>query len=560
MAKGEHKIAEIDAAAVEALIARTEKQLGAEDHVMLKGICESFVALQRLVRQRGTTIARLRRLVGTTSSEKSADVIKGNDAPGAGNTASDTASKDDDPTAPDAGEEEKPKTKKGHGRIKAADYPDAEHIAVTHETLAAKDPCPACDKGTLYRMKEPVQFLRIIGQPPLCAVCFDLEQLRCSACGKVFTAQPPPEAQGKKFSDTAASMMTLLRYGVGMPLNRLDQLQSWLQTPVPASTQWDVAHERVDDVRPVHQELLRLAAQGSVVHNDDTFVRILEFMGKRRAKLLRDGRLEDEERTGLFTTAVVAVSEERPIAAFFSGRKHAGENLTALLAKREAGRVAPLLMSDALERNLPEGVKVDWANCLAHGRRGIVDEIDNFPAECQHIIKELAIVFAIDARAKRKRLSVSDRLLLHQKDSRPVMDRLEIWLRALDAEKRIEPNSGMGEAVNYLLKRWRRFCRFLEVAGAPLDNNIAERALKMAIRLRNASLFYKTLNGARVGDIYMTLIHTAVLHDENPFHYLTALFANAPAVAASPAAWLPWTYRQTLAGLAVDSSGALSLH
>ena len=558
MAKGEHKIAEIDAADVEALIARAETQLRADDHALLKGICESFVALQRLVRQRGTTIARLRRLVGTTSSEKSAEVIKGNDAPGAANTASDTARKDGDLTAPDAGEEEK--QKKGHGRIKAADYPDAEHIAVTHETLVAKEPCPACDKGTLYRMKEPVQFLRIIGRPPLCAVCFDLEQLRCSACGKVFTAQPPPQAQGKKFSDTAASMMTLLRYGIGLPLNRLDHLQSWLQTPVPASTQWDVAHERVDDVRPVHTELLRLAAQGTVVHNDDTFVRILQFMGKRRAKLLRDGKLEDEERTGLFTTAIVAMSEERPIATFFSGRKHAGENLTTLFEKRGAALDPPLLMSDALERNLPEGVKVDWANCLAHGRRGVVDEIENFPTECEHIIKELSIVFAVEARAKRERLSVRERLRLHQEDSRPVMERLETWLRALDAEKRIEPNSGMGAAVNYLLKRWRRFCRFLEVAGAPLDNNITERALKMAIRHRNASLFYKTLRGAKVGDVYMTLIHTAVLHGENPFHYLTSLFTHAPAVAMSPAAWLPWTYRATLARRDANPSAEQSLH
>jgi len=101
------------------------------------------------------------------------------------------------------------------------------------------------------------------------------------------------------------------------------------------------------------------------------------------------------------------------------------------------------------------------------------------------------------------------------------MDRLEKWLKALVAEKRIEPNSGMGEALNYLLKRWDRFCRFLRVPGAPIENNICERALKMAIRHRNNSLFYKTLRGAAVGDIYMTLIHTAALHEQNPFDYLT---------------------------------------
>lgn len=554
------KITEVDAAAIAALIARAEKQLEANDHALLKGICESFVQLQKLVRQKGTTIARLRRLVGITSSEKSADVLKGNDVGEAVGEASNTASGDDDDAADADGQDKPEKKKKGHGRISAAAYPGAEHIPVAHETLCPKDCCPACAKGTLYRMKEPVQFVRIIGQAPLCAVCFDLEQLRCSACGKVFTARAPPQAQGKKFSDTAASMLALLRYGIGLPLNRLGCLQSWLQIPVPTSTQWDVAHERVEDVGPVHAELLRLAAQGSVVHNDDTFVRILQFMGKRRAELLRQGKLEHQERTGLFTTAIVAVNEQRPIAAFFSGRKHAGENLTMLFAQREAERSPPLLMSDALERNLPKHVKVDWANCLAHGRRGVVDEIENFPAECEHIIKELAIVFAVDARAKRERLSASDRLRLHQEDSRPVMDRLEAWLGALDAQKRIEPNSGMGVAINYLLKRWERFCRFLEVPGAPLDNNIAERALKMAIRHTNASLFYKTLRGAAVGDIYMTLIHTAVLHSENPFHYLTALFAHAPDVASKPAAWLPWNYRHTIATRDAISNAEQSSH
>jgi hypothetical protein len=297
---------------------------------------------------------------------------------------------------------------------------------------------------------------------------------------------------------------------------------------------------------------LKLAAQGTVLHNDDTFVRILELMGKRRSDLFKQGALDDPERTGLFTTAVVSLSQGRPIAAFFTGRKHAGENTAALCEQRAPDLPPPLLMSDALERNLPKDLAVIWANCLAHGRRGIVDEIENFPPECEHILEELALVFAVDARAKKERLSDGERLALHQKESSPIMDRLQKWLTTLAAEKRIEPNSGMGQALNYLLKRWDRFCRFLQVPGAPLDNNICERALKMAIRHRNNSLFYKTLRGAKVGDIYMTLIHTTALYRENPFEYLTALQQNARAVAASPGDWLPWTFRDALAGRATN--------
>ncbi len=88
---------------------------------------------------------------------------------------------------------------------------------------------------------------------------------------------------------------------------------------------------------------------------------------------------------------------------------------------------------------------------------------------------------------------------------------------------------------------------FLRVADAPIDNNAVERVLKHAIRHRRASLFYRTSHGARVGDIYTSLIVTTVLHGGDPIRYLTALFENYNAVAAAPADWLPWTYESALA-------------
>ena len=131
------------------------------------------------------------------------------------------------------------------------------------------------------------------------------------------------------------------------------------------------------------------------------------------------------------------------------------------------------------------------------------------------------------------------------------MEELEQWMTAQMAEKRVEPNSGLGQAMNYLLKRWKKLTVFLRRPGAPLDNNICERALKMAIRHRRNSLFYKTQNGASVGDVYMTLIYTAEQHGQNPFDYLTALQRNAKLVAERPADWLPWNYRHTLAAKAM---------
>jgi hypothetical protein len=183
---------------------------------------------------------------------------------------------------------------------------------------------------------------------------------------------------------------------------------------------------------------------------------------------------------------------------------------------------------------------------LCHGRRHVVDEVDNFPAECQHVLEALGEVFKNESTCKKHGLSGQERLQLHQQKSGPVMAKLETWLKAELDEKRVEPNSGIGEAFRYLLKRWDKLTLFLRVPDAPLENNIDERALKMAIRHRNNSLFYRSMRGAQVGDLYMTLIYTAELHQQNPFEYLIALLEHEADVAADPAAWLPWTYRDTL--------------
>lgn len=340
--------------------------------------------------------------------------------------------------------------------------------------------------------------------------------------------------------------MGLLRYDTGLPLHRLDRLQHNLETPVPASTQWEVVHDHVDALQPVYGELWRRAADGHVQYNDDTSMRILELMGKRRRERLEAGQLPNPERTGLFTTAVVSDTDAGPIALFCTGRNHAGENLTEVLAQRDPAQPPPIHMCDGLDRNRPRGHAVVESNCLAHGRRHVVDEVDNFPAECQHVLEALGKVFHNDSTCREQGLSGDARLAFHRRESGPVMAELERWMKAELDERRVEPNSGLGDAFRYLLKRWTQLTLFLRVPDAPLDNNLCERVLKMAIRHRNNSLFYRTMRGAEVGDVYMTLIATAELHHENPFDYLVALLVHEADVAADPAAWLPWTFRASL--------------
>jgi transposase len=553
----------LEVAEIEALVARIEPAIAKADHECLKSLLGTLIEVTRLVRQHGATIARLRRMLGQTSSEKTASVV-GDSGAAESRDGEPLASGQDEPVAdkPPSGEStnepandvggaakggDKPK-RKGHGRIPGSAY-ESERIVVAHPTLCTGQACPACAHGTLYACKEPASCVRVFGQAPLVALRWECENLRCSGCGHVFTAPPPEQGRGPKYSESAASMMIVLRYGMGMPLNRLETMQSFLGVPVPASTQWEVAREHLSEVLPVYDVLVNLAANAPVLHNDDTYVRILELMGKRRSDLVAAGDLDLPERTGLFTTAIVARAAAGPIALFASGRQHAGENLADLLDRRDPTLAPPIQMCDGLDRNLPDEHPIVLANCLAHGRRHVVDEVGNHPELCAHLLAEVGKVFANDATCRKRGLCGEARLAFHQENSGPVMASLRTWIEQLFVEKRVEPNSGLGGALNYLLKRWDPLTLFLRVADAPIDNNLSERSLKHAIRHRRSSLFYRSKNGARVGDVYTALIVTTMLHRGDPFHYLTALFTNYKAVEDAPDDWLPWSYEDALARL-----------
>jgi len=238
------------------------------------------------------------------------------------------------------------------------------------------------------------------------------------------------------------------------------------------------------------------------------------------------------------------------IALYFTGWKHAGENLADVLKQRARKSEAPIQMCDALARNSPKLVETLLANCLAHGRRQFTEVADSFPDECRYVLESLGAVYGFDAEAKERGLTAEERLTFHQTHSAPVMEDLHQWMEAQFAEHKTEPNSGLGKAISYLLRHWVKLTLFLRQAGAPLDNNVVERALKKAILHRKNALFYRTMNGARVGDLFMSLIHTCELNRVNPFDYLTALLRHPAEVAVRPAEWMPWNYRRDAAAVA----------
>jgi transposase len=362
----------------------------------------------------------------------------------------------------------------------------------------------------------------------------------------VFTAPVPPEAGTTKYDESVGVTVALLRYGSGMPHYRLARLQQSLGVPLPESTQWELLVPLFQLALPIFEELLRQTAQSPLLHNDDTSMRILDL---RRPGSATAAQI-DPERKGTFTTAIVGSVGQYSVALFMTGWRHAGENLGQVLQHRAGQLPPPIQMCDALSRNTCGEFDSVLANCLGHGRREFVPLASSFPKEVHFVLQQIREVYRADAQTKQLGLTAQERLLHHQTHSRPVMEKLHQWMSQQLDEKQVEPNSGLGQAMGYLLKHWEPLTLFLREAGAPLDNNICERALKMAILHRKNSLSYKTPNGARTGDLFMSLIHTCRLNGVSPYDYLLAIARHPEQVKAQPKEWLPWNYPK----LGVDSS------
>jgi transposase len=534
-------IVQISVAEVQALLDRLQPQVAPGDYQMVDGMARTIQLLDELLERRDLTLAKLRQMIFGVCSERLKDVFPERAAAPPGEASSSiglaAASREEPQAAPEK--------RKGHGRNGAEDYAGAQHIPVPLPGMMTGCACPKCQRGKVYRM-EAGSVVRIVGRPALQARIYEPERWRCNLCDEIFTAPLPPEAGDKKYDETAGSMIALLKYGSGVPFYRLQGLQESLQVPLAAATQWEIVAEVAKQATPVWEALLTEAAQGAVLHNDDTTMTVLSL------KEENDGP-EAPERKGVFTSGIVSVREGWKAGMFFTGRKHAGERLEELLQRRAAELGSPIQMCDALERNLPKAFKVILSNCLAHGRRKFVEQAVNFPAESRHVLDRLAEVYRYDELAKEHGLDPEQRLAFHQANSGPIMESLRLWLQTQWAEKKVEPNSGLGQAIGYMLKRWDPLTLFLRQAGAPLDNNICEQALKMTILHRKNALFYKTENGARVGDILMSLIHTCRLNDVNPFDYLTAIQKHAEQVRTKPAKWLPWNYQEQLKSSPTDT-------
>jgi hypothetical protein len=540
---------EIEEAEVERLIAQAQHgRLDAAAQQRIVPLLRTLLWLQRTLLDTRISLARLRKILFGKRTEKPRRKPR---QPPEGEEEADPArtgeaalpspvDRDGEPpageSAPVGGNAQASSARAGHGRRGADDYPGAERRFCPHDTLTAGDRCPACARGRLYRFG-PLVRLRFTGLPLVSVTRYALERLRCGSCGALFVAHMPPHTGAETYAVSVKVALAVAHYHLGLPFKRIESFQRLVGMPLPDATQWELVEEVADATYPVYEHLKHLGAQQPLVYQDDTGARILSLVAENQAD-------PPPARKGMYTT-VLRFEGERSICLYFTGRQHAGENLDDLLARRDAALPPIHWMSDGLAANTPKAHQ-DQAldlSCLVHGRRQFVDIDEFFPRECARVLDAIATIYQHEAHCRDQRLTPAQRLAYHQEHSRAVMAALKTWMEQQLQERLVEPNSRLGGAFDYLRKRWAALTRFLHIPGAPLDNNTAERALKIILRLRKNSLFYKNAHGAYVGDVLTSLIETCRLAGANPLDYLRALLENRSAVFADPAAWLPWNYR-----------------
>jgi len=527
----EKEIARTDPTEIEALIERFKQSshnLKKEDTELIEKLLRTIASLVRLLQRKNLSIRRLKRLLFGPQTEKLKTAEQ--------NDQGEEKAGDPERSPEDAQQQRK---KGGHGRNKASAYSGAKIVKCRNNELKAGDECPeeGC-LGRLYDLNDPVLLVQFVGQPPLTATNYEREVLRCAKCQERYTAPLPEGVTDERYTASADATIAIMKYASGQPWYRQARLQKMSGVPLSESVQWERCEVMADAGLPVYLQLEKLGGNGELIYLDDTPVTILDWEKVKK-------RLGEKDRKGTQTSVIIVEVGGRKIALYQSGRKHAGENLDALLAKRSTDLDPPIQMSDALAVNGSGDQLTIQAKCLVHARRKFYNLREIFPVPVKFVLEAIGKVYKYEGQTKG--MTREERLKYHQEWSGPVLSELKEWMEKQLANHEVEPNSGLGEAIRYSLKHWSGLTQFLSTPGAPLDNNPAERGVKQFVLFRKNSLFFKNDHGAAVGNILTSLIETCRLNQVNPWDYLTYLRKNAAEVRKNPESCLPWNYANSQA-------------
>lgn len=450
-----------------------------------------------------------------------------------------------------------PEKPKGHGRNGAGAYGRAKHFfsVLTAGVIGAL--CEVCGFGKMYRYREKI-IIRVLGQPMFAAELHHYEQARCRECGHVVRAGGPVcvhEGIGSdyvRYDWSACAMLMVLHYFAGLPFKRIESLHEGWGIPMPDANQWQLVNTGDDRILPLYCALERHAVlKATNFRIDDTGSMVITLkiqIAEEIAALELLGESTKGVRTGINATGSYWETPDGPIILFYTGRHHAGEIVDQLLRHRPLSSPKLVKSTDGASKNFDHehGDKLIESTCNAHALLKFRDLKGTHPAEYAEAGSIYKQVFDNDDKAKALELSPVDRMLYHQKYSKPLLEELKNKCEARIESKLVEPNSPLWEPLTFVVNQWERLTRFCEVPGVPLDTNLVEQALIIPVRYLSGSFNYQSVDGAIVGDRVMSLIATARAHDVEPVAYLTECLRNHEDLAKRPDDYLPWQYKKRM--------------
>jgi transposase len=431
--------------------------------------------------------------------------------------------------------------------------PLPEHLPRERVIVPGPTSCACCGGTRLAKLGEDItETLEVI--PRQWKVIQHVrEKFTCRDCEKIGQAPAPFHVTPRGFAGPNLLAMILFeKFGQHQPLNRQAERYEREGVPLSLSTLADQVGACCSALRPLHDRLEAHVLSAERLHGDDTTVPVL---AKGKTDIGR---------------AWVYVRDDRPFAGrappaavFYYSRDRRGEH-----PQRHLASYAGILQADAYsgfgklyEADRSPGLILE-AGCWAHGRRQFFVLADiaasakrkaqsKTPAFVSPIaleaVRRIDVLFEIERAING--LDADQRLAARQTQSAPLVAELEAWMRQERAK--LSRHAEVAKAMDYMLKRWQAFTRFLSDGRVCITNNAAERALRGIALGRKSWLFAGSDRGGERAAIMYSLIVTAKLNDVDPQAWLAEVLAR---IAEYPASrldeLLPWNWKAASAKLA----------
>ena len=383
--------------------------------------------------------------------------------------------------------------------------------------------CGCCGSTRLARLGEDVSETLEVIPRQWKVVQHVREKFTCRDCEKISQAPAPFHVLPRGFAGPSLLAMVLFeKYGQHQPLNRQSERYAREGIDLSLSTLADQVGGCAALLRPLHDLIRAHVLAGHRVHGDETPVPVLARHQAHKGRLWTYVR--DDRPFG---------GGDPPAAVFFYSRDRAGEH-----PQRHLAGYTGILQADAYagfnrlyaDDRMPEPIVEDA--CWAHARRKFCALADvtakargRLPVVSPmafDAVKRIDAIFDIERDINGK--PAADRLAIRRTQVAPLVAELETWMRAERA--RLSRHSDLAKAMDYMLKRWKSFTRFLSDGRICLTNNAAERALRGIALGRKAWLFAGSDRGGERAAVMYTLIQTAKLNDADPQAWLADVLAR----------------------------------